>query len=58
MYSKQSIRVFYVNEWSQLPNSLLFGAIKIVQIEKFLREFSFSSNKFFENFGTLHVGHF
>ena len=39
----QSMRVLAANEWNELPNSCLFGVIKIVQIEAFLREFSFSS---------------
>ena len=40
---KQSLRVLAANEWSQLPDSLLLGVMKTFQIEKFLREFSFSS---------------
>ena len=41
--SKQSMLVLAANEWNRLPNSSLFAVIKIFQIEKFLREFPFSS---------------
>ena len=37
------MRALAANEWNQLSNSSLSGVIEIFQIEKFHREFSFSS---------------
>ena len=42
-HSQQSIRFLVANVWNRLPNSLLLEAMKIFQIEKFLRDFSINS---------------
>ena len=40
--AKKPTLILATNEWNRLPNSWLFAVIPIFQIEKFVREFSFS----------------